>query len=261
MKDLLLRAIHRLARFLGIRPQAPLPVGPSVVTEVLAEDITVLAQGDVFAFQVALELTWGSADLDETQLRAAMAEYRGDARARVGRRVAGRAHHAQPDRVFELEQEVNAELARADLAYAWDDATIRCTPQVRVGIDRKLREALREPLLRRIVRDCQHEYDMHQVELLNELAGRWSEVLEKLHDLPFILHAAQLTEEQFAKTIGQLSESRQRELTELTELHTLLQAAIKDGTQLGIGGYEWAETFDRTLQSYIRAKKLDHLKP
>lgn len=261
MKDLLLRAVHWLARLIGIRPRAPLAIGPSVVTEVLGEDITVMAQGDVFAFHITLELTWGSTDLDEEQLRQAMAEYQGDVRARISRRIAGRAHHSQPGRAFELEREINDSLARTDLVYAWERATIRCTPQARVSLDRNLREALRKPLLNRIVRDCQHEYDMHQVELINELAGRWSEVLEKLNDQPFILHAAQLTEKQFAETVSQLTESRDRELTELTELHTLLQRAINDGAQLGIGGYEWAETFDRTLQSYIRAKKLDHLKP
>lgn len=206
-----------------------------------------LAAGDVFRFQASLALDWRSTGLTEGELKGAINLFRGAARARMGEVLARRAHRYEPTCGFDLEQELNAELADDEFSFQFRGRPVYCLAQVRVALDQDIRTALRGPLLDRMVMEITHDNGMRKAVLVDERANTWSKVLAKLHDDPLIASAARMTDEEFATVVEKLTDGVSEELAELRKLLT----RVMEGPPQR-GEYEWARSIDQTLRALSR---------
>lgn len=220
--------------------------GTLSVRDELPAPILALSRGGVFDFAAHVVLTWVATGLSELDLHDAIQYHRAGMQACLSELVARRACQHEPYDAYTLERELTKELDGTKFHFEWVGVDLLCQPLLRVRPDQKVREKLGEPLLARAKMECEHEVGMRRAVLVDQLARRWSDVLTKLWQDPFVEYAAKLTDKDLAQVVDQLIENRGAESASLL---ALLRQAINDHNSLGIGGYEWAESLEAALRS------------
>jgi hypothetical protein len=222
------------------------PPRPLTTTRESEAPIIVAAKGAAFDFQVHPTLRWRTEDVPLDEFEQLIALRTASVEKEVCRKAASLAREFEPHEAQRFEEA----LARSIGPQPWrigrgDDPSLTCQVQARVVPDKAVRQAMQPYWQRRIEIQSQHDLGMLRAELVRVQTEAWSSIMEKLQDNPLTRHAANLTEEQFARVYGEMHKARQDATTRLLDL---LQNAARGHRSIGL--YEYAETFDAALQAF-----------
>lgn len=235
----------------GVDPSTVM--GEQTLHDKLTERLTAPTQGNVFPLHAAVTLTWGAIGFDVEELQEAADGLRGKVRSEVQHRLTRLAREHQPHQGYDVERRLNQELERVVFAYTWGRSDVTCRAATRVAIDQRVRATLEADVLERITQDYRNETGLRHAAQVDQRTRRWSQLLERLQDDPLFRHAAVLTEAEFGATVDRMVSERTKDLS---QLHGLLKEAIGDFSRVGLGGYEWAESYERTLRMMIEQNKI-----
>ncbi|GAB3150627.1 hypothetical protein GCM10027290_38470 [Micromonospora sonneratiae] len=215
------------------------------------EPMTVLCQGDVFEFQVYVDLLWSTHVMPYEELTHQAREYTASARDTVRERAWKVARAYSPYQAVEAEAAIQAELD-SGWCYSDDAGLVRCTAKVRVLPDPRVREHLRPFSLLELEVEAEASLGRLRVERLGELTHRWQKLFEEIGHGPTVVHAAQMTKPDFATVVARLAGQRRDSATKLIDL---LHQTTKDHQHLGL--YEFANAYDSALQAFRKQMGLD----
>jgi len=235
----ILRMIARAFAALRVRLRAP----RSVTIRQESTSLSALAAGDVFEFRASLVLWWQATRLTNAELAEAAGHFDGTAHSLVGQLLGRKAHRFEPSDAFELEQEINQELAAEQFMFTYRRATVHCLAQTRVALDREIRDALRAPSLERMTMELQHGNAMRRADLVEERLQRWSKLLDALQSDPLAASAARLTEAELASVVSELTDQQAATLKD--QLDALVTSVANGPPKAGT--YEWAQVVDHTV--------------
>lgn len=246
------RAGTRYLRWFFRNRSAPVPNGP--------EYTRVRAQGGYFCFTVQLNYNWEAKTLSE---RAWAYQLWPRARRDLRNLLTVLGRRIPPHRPDELEEQVNHRLA-GGREYREDGVLIPFHPQVYVFADDRASQHLKPFWDRRITLQSLYDLDVLRAKLADELIEQWSELLRKLLTEPLSQHAGKLVAEHlfsastdannpsivdgtkvFAEVVSQLFDDHGKTGAKLV---TLLEEAIRNHEKVGLGQYEFVETYDAALQ-------------
>jgi hypothetical protein len=203
------------------------------------------AKGDVFKFEIKMTIIWHGEGITRAQLKELVATQKSQIFWKLHRRVTETARGFPPHEALELEQELRDQFAQPQTLD--ESVLLRWEAKFRVLPEERVREKLRPYWESRIELDSQHALDLRQVELVDKLTRRWSEVLEHLHGKRFTVEAARLAEGEFAKIMKELKDQEKDLFKDLQEL---LKDAARGHRTLGL--YEYAQTYEKLIEEFGR---------
>jgi len=222
----------------------------------LPEFLSASALGNVFALHARVTLTWTAVGLSEARLSDAANAHQASVRTFVQGQLADLARERHPHQARELELDLNRELENAVLQYRWGGCTVACRPVVRVVLDPKVRNALRPAVTDRMIVEYRHDSGMRQAEMIDSHIRRWSKLVGELRTDPHLATAARLAwGEEFHTVLQEMTEEHENELKTVSQL---LGNAITDFPRVGIGGFEWADAYEKSLRELL---KQTHVRP
>lgn len=229
---------------------SPVGVLGSSHTVNLPEFLSASALGNVFPLNARVTLTWTATGLSEARLIDAANAHQASVRTFVQAQLAELARERHPHQARELELDLNRELENSVLQYRWGGCSVFCRPVVRVVLDPRVRAALRPAVIDRMTVEYRHDTGLRQADMIDNHIKRWSALLGELQNDPLLATAARLAwGEDFHTVLREMTEERTHELQTVSEL---LGNAITDFPRVGVGGFEWAEAYERSLRSLLK---------
>ncbi len=213
------------------------------------EAIHVVADGDAFEFQVFPTFVWRAAGCTREELEADAGLLMPRARRTARSFVGPLARRCPPHQARALEAEANEQLADKSWRVEYEDRSFTFGMTVRVVPDEQVRERLRPYWEERIKMECDHELGLRRAQLVDELTRNWSAILDKLEQDPRTMHAARLSEQQFAEVFGEFVTERKEVVRDLL---LLLRSAVKGHGDLGLGPSEYTRAWDEALKVFQR---------
>lgn len=235
-------------------PEEEEPPGALSRRKDVLDPIEVPALGDAFNFRIGGVFTWYSEGLTPDQLEYWMSRYTPRARRTLREATADVARTYGPHQASELQDELNQSLAAKSWSQTEDGVTLRYTVRVRVDPDERVREQLRPFWEKRIQMEAEHELGKRRADLVDELTQKWSTILERLEEDPHNRHAARLSEEEFARVLGDFVTERREGIRQIIDL--LRDAVNRHGT-LDLGPSEYTRAWDAALRSFQRQYGVD----
>jgi len=228
-------------------PDVPEPArpGPLIERRRASQPLTVPAQGGAFDFLVFPSYTWRSEGLIEDALHSWIDYYGARVRNGVRECAVDLAREHPPHHVSEFQAQLNERLAVGDWRFERDSAQLVCQVHGRVAPDERVRDRLQPYWEKVIEMETAHQLAIRRAELVRELAELWSNVLKELRGNPLTVHAARLTEGEFAEVFERLVSERQETTRELIRV---LESAINGHRAVGLSQYEFIEGFDHLLK-------------
>lgn len=238
--------------------QADGPVEAELVEYAPPDDetpIVVWANGGVFTLSLIPAFRWSSTSMTYQELRKSADDYHENARSTLLRKVWSTARRFRPDDIDAAEAAIN-EVLDEEWCYKDGIRSIVCRCSVRVLLDPELREHVLPAERQRLEITGQHQIAMLHADLVEERTQRWLEVIKNLEQLSelgpdqrqlLVAYAAELADHDFAKVMHSLSTHRRQMATHLA---AVLQEARTDHEHIGL--YEFANAYDKALQSFCR---------
>jgi hypothetical protein len=239
-------------------PLPPLPDDPLAEVSFRQEPrdpVLALGAGDAFDFEVYPTFGWQARvpTVDDLEIRAAA--FRTRALRTVENFVRPIARNHPPHRACALESDVNEQADGKRWRFDSDGTALRLTFTVRIVPEERVREQLRPYQEKRIRMDCEHELGIQRARQVEELTRHWSAILDTLDQDPRTMHAAMLSEEDFAHVFGDFVKGRQQGLRDLLDL---LRVAVKGHSDIGLGPSEYTRAWDEALKAFQRQHGLHH---
>ena len=216
--------------------------------------LRLLGGGDAFEFMVFPTYEWRGKARDRDEL----IEWTTSLRGRASRCAA---HVLRPiARTFEPHQARDFEIA-ANQRTNDEWWTIRSEGHayglgfsVRVEPDERVQEQMRPYWEARIKAECDHQLGLQRARQVDELTRHWSLILDRLEKDPRTIHAAMLSEKEFATVFSTFVSGRQKEVRDLLDL---LRTAVNTHGDVGLGPSEYTRAWDRALKAFQRQHGLD----
>lgn len=243
----------------GAREEGPDIGGLAKTVEYAPPDdetpIVVWAKGGVFTLSLIPAFHWSTTAMSYQELEKCAERYHSSARSTLLRKVWSTARGFRPDEIDEAETAINEVLADK---WCFEDKAgqLTCRSSVRVLLDTELREHMLPAERRRLEITGQHQVAMLHANLVEERTQRWLEVIKNLEQLGvlgpdqrqlLVPYAADLSDDNFAKVMHSLSGHRGQLATQLA---AVLRDARTDHEHIGL--YEFANAYDKALQSFCR---------
>ncbi|GIG65138.1 hypothetical protein [Phytomonospora endophytica] len=214
------------------------------------------ALGNVFPLHARVTLTWTASGLSDARLADAANAHQATVRTFVQLQLSELARERHPHQARELELELNQALENAVLQYRWGGCAVSCRPVARIVLDPRVRNALRPAVIDRMTVEYRHDSGMRRAEMIDDHIRRWSTLIGELRGDPLLATAARLAwGEDFHHVLNDMTAEH---ATELRTVSQLLGKAINDFPRMGIGGFEWAETYEESLRALL---KQTHVQP
>jgi hypothetical protein len=217
--------------------------------------VVVWANGGVFTFSLIPAFRWSSASMTYQELEECAHRYHANARNTLLRKVWSTARAFPPDEIDAAESAINTVLAE-EWCFEDEAGRVACRSSVRVLLDPELREHMLPSERRRLDLTGQHQIAMLHADLVEQRTQRWLEVVKNLELMEvlgpdqrqlLVPFAANLADADFAKVMHALSDRRGHVADQLA---SVLRDARNDHEQIGL--YEFANAYDKALQSFCR---------
>ena len=213
------------------------------------EPVRLLADGDAFQFRVYPTFEWRGLAQSRDDLVAATSPLMGRARRTLANVLRPMARSFEPHRAREFETAANK---RAD-GQSWtihdEGRGYSLGFTVTVQPDELVQEQLRPYWEARIKSECDHKLGLQRARQVDQLTRQWSIILDQLEQDPRTLHAAQLSEADFARVFGMFVDGRRKEVHDLLDL---LRNAVNAHGDVGLGPSEFTRAWDQALKMYQR---------
>jgi hypothetical protein len=213
------------------------------------DPVRALGEGDAFEFEVYPTLFWRGTAGSVEELDARAAELRPRAMRTVRNFVLPIARDHAPHRARKLEAEINQRVEAKSWRFDHSGDVFHLSFSVRIVPEEQIREQLRPYQERRIRMECEHALGIQRAKQVDELTRHWSKILDKLDQDPRTIHAAKLSEADFAAVFGDFVKGRQEGLHDLLGL---LRMAVKTHGDVGLGPSEYTRAWDRALRAFQR---------
>jgi hypothetical protein len=231
-------------------PPPPPPAPPQLACRQEAvEPLFAVAQGDAYDFEVYITLQWRVAAYLPEGLEYRTSRLAARARRTVLSAILPVARDHAPHRARELETALNRQLAGRTWQLVEDEIAFVFSATVRVVPDQLVRERLRPYWQDRIEMECRHELGLQRAELVNRLTQAWSEVFARMDHDPRTMHAARLSEAEFAQVFREFVTERGQSAHRLAEL---LETALRQHADIGMPPSEFTAAWDEALKAFRR---------
>jgi hypothetical protein len=218
------------------------------------DPMRMLGDGDAFEFNVYPTLEWRGMATDREELQQWTVPLRGQAARQVGHVLRPIARTFEPHRSRDFEIAANKRtyqewwtIRNEGRSYALG-FSVRCEP------DERIQEHMRPYWEARIKAECDHQLGLQRARQVDELTRHWSTILDKLEQDPRTIHAAMLSEKDFADVFGTFVEGRQKVVRDLLDL---LRTAVDRHGDVGLGPSEFTRAWDQALKAFQRQHGLD----
>jgi hypothetical protein len=233
-------------------PLPPLPDNPAAEVSFRQEPrdpVLAMGAGDAFDFEVYPTFVWHARLPAVEDLEVRAGAFRARALRTVENFVRPIARTHPPHRACALESDINAQADGKRWRFDSDGTALRLAFTVRIVPEERVREQLRPFQEQRIRMDCEHELGIQRARQVEELTRHWSAILDKLDQDPRTMHAAMLSEADFAHVFGDFVKGRQQGLRDLLDL---LRVAVKGHGDIGLGPSEFTRAWDEALKAFQR---------
>jgi hypothetical protein len=211
------------------------------------DPLQLLAEGDVLAFQVYLNVQWrGPADSYDDLLVTARTLVP-KVRHLVTEWFRPVARTYEPRKAIDLEKELNRRLGDTWRTLTEDGQELRYLVRLRVEPDEIVREQMRPYWAARIKAECDHALELQRAEQAETLTKHWSTVFEQLAKNPRAAYAARLSEQEFAEVFKTYVDGRERAVHDLVGL---LRSAVNDHRDVKLGPSEYTRAWDDAIKAF-----------
>ncbi len=218
------------------------------------EPIRLLGDGDAFAFQVFPMFEWRGMARDRDELVAWTTPLLGRACRTAVHVLRPIARTFEPHRARDFETAANRRTHDQWWTIRDGEQAYGLTFSVTVEPDERVQEQMRPYWESRIQAECRHKLGLLRAKQVDELTRQWSLILDKLEQDPRTIHAAKLSEEDFAAVFGAFVGDRQKEVRDLLDL---LRTAVSAHGEVGLGPSEYTRAWDKALKAFQRRHGLD----
>ncbi|WP_137815553.1 hypothetical protein [Gandjariella thermophila] len=210
------------------------------------EPLTVPADGGVFSFTVHYHTTWTAKGMHPARFVERVNAYADSAAHTLLDQVWPIGRGCLPHHPEQAEAEMNKKLAEP-WCYEEHGEVISCRAQVQVTADERV-VTRQLPLWERLVEmDLRYRVERRRLEVVDDLLGRWRDLLERFGDGPVVGQAARLVDTEVATVVRGLATERRSLSHDLAEV---LRSA-RDAHHT-IGMFEFAQSYDAALRAFER---------